>query len=158
MTEHKDHDDQADVVALPPLVYLGFFLVGVGVQYIWKVKLLSQEVQVFGGLGLIVLSFVITKLAIPEFRKAGTTVDVYKPTDAIITTGAYRFSRNPIYLALAVMHMGLAVLIDNLWAALMLIPTLVVMSHGVIAREEAYLELKFGQDYRNYKSAVRRWL
>jgi len=157
MTEHENAD-KANVIVLPPLIYLGFFLVGVGLQYVWTIKLMPRVVQTGIGLGLVGLSFLITLLAIPEFHKMGTSIDVNKPANALITTGAYRFSRNPLYLALAIMHVGLAVLIDNFWAVLMVIPTLIVVTHSVIAREEAYLEMKFGENYRNYKAKVSRWL
>ena len=92
------------------------------------------------------------------FQKAGTNVPTRKPTTALVTAGLYRFSRNPIYLSLSVIHVGIAVGTDNPWMLTLLVPTLIVVRYGVIAREEIYLEEKFGDDYRRYKAAVHRWL
>ncbi len=76
----------------------------------------------------------------------------------IITTGPYRFSRNPSYVSLTMLYLGIAIAADSVWVLAGLIPTLVVMHYGVILREEEYLEAKFGQEYLRYKRSVPRWL
>ena len=80
------------------------------------------------------------------------------PSTTVVTTGLYRLSRNPIYLGLAALYLGLAFAANSGWAVILLLPILAVMRYGVIAREERYLEAKFGDDYRAYKARVRRWL
>lgn len=75
-----------------------------------------------------------------------------------MTRGPYRFTRNPGYVALALVFAGIAVLTGGVWILLMLVPTLVVIDRGVIAREERYLEESFGEEYRKYRSRVRRWI
>ena len=92
------------------------------------------------------------------FRRANTPVDPGRATTAIVTTGPYRLSRNPGYLAMALAYAGIAVLTDTLWAFVTLLPTLILIDRGVIKREERYLELKFGEDYLRYKARTRRWL
>jgi protein-S-isoprenylcysteine O-methyltransferase Ste14 len=85
-------------------------------------------------------------------------VSPYKPTSALVVDGPYRYSRNPIYLADALIYIGISVVIDTLWPILLLPIALAVLQQGVIAREERYLERKFGDQYRQYQASVRRWL
>ena len=77
---------------------------------------------------------------------------------ALVRSGPYRFSRNPIYVAFTLLQIGFAVWLDSAWILAMLAPVLLVMSYGVIAREERYLEARFGEEYRSYARSVRRWL
>jgi protein-S-isoprenylcysteine O-methyltransferase Ste14 len=81
-----------------------------------------------------------------------------KPTTALVTEGPFRYSRNPIYLALTLLYVGVALLINALWILLLIVPVLLVIRYGVIAREEAYLTRKFGDTYRQYTARVQRWL
>jgi protein-S-isoprenylcysteine O-methyltransferase Ste14 len=81
-----------------------------------------------------------------------------KPTTVIVRTGPYRFSRNPIYLALSVLHLGIAIWVNSPWLVATLIVTVAVMAIVVIPREERYLEGRFGTEYLNYKASARRWL
>jgi len=81
-----------------------------------------------------------------------------KPTTALVTEGPFRYSRNPIYLALTLLYVGVALLINALWILLLVVPAVLVLRYGVIAREEAYLTRKFGEAYRQYMAQVRRWL
>jgi protein-S-isoprenylcysteine O-methyltransferase Ste14 len=80
------------------------------------------------------------------------------PTTTIVDTGPYRFTRNPIYLGIFLGLVGLAIAFDSLWPLVTLVPFTLVIRYGVVAREEAYLERKFGHAYRRYRSRVRRWL
>src|ERR1700722_2391981 len=104
------------------------------------------------------IGFGLAIWASATMHKAGTRVETYKPTTTIVADGPYRFSRNPIYLGIFVSQTGLAIGFDNLWLLAMLVPFGFVIRYGVIAREEAYLERKFGAVYGGYKSRVRRWL
>jgi protein-S-isoprenylcysteine O-methyltransferase Ste14 len=110
------------------------------------------------GGGLFALGVALAVWAIVTIRKAGTQFDVYKPTTAIVEDGPYLFTRNPIYLGMFLGQIGVAIGFDNLWVLAMLVPFYFVIRHGVVAREESYLERKFGTIYRSYKSRVRRWL
>ncbi|MCH7795577.1 MAG: isoprenylcysteine carboxylmethyltransferase family protein, partial [Proteobacteria bacterium] len=77
---------------------------------------------------------------------------------AILSDGLYGVSRNPIYLGLTAIYLGVGVMADAGWVAVLLGPLLLVMHFGVIAREERYLERKFGDEYLRYKASVRRWI
>ncbi len=156
-TERNDRDNPG-VIAPPPLIYLGFLVLGVALDYLWPVGLGVGAVGVPTGAALFVLGGVIAVTAIRQFRRAGTNFKTHEPSTAIVTGGLYRYSRNPIYVALGLAYLGIAVAVDGLWAAALLVPTLAVVRYGVIAREERYLEGKFGDEYLRYKASVRRWL
>ncbi len=91
-------------------------------------------------------------------RAVTTNISTDLPTTALAVDGIYRRSRNPLYLAMTLVYLGLAIAAGSAWAIALLIPLLVLMHVGVIFREEGYLEQKFGDAYRQYKSHVRRWL
>jgi protein-S-isoprenylcysteine O-methyltransferase Ste14 len=106
----------------------------------------------------VLASFPIAISALRVLRRAQTTFDTMKPTTAIVTAGPFRYSRNPLYGSLTLLYLGVASLINALWIVLLVVPLLVVIQRGVIGREEAYLERKFGEEYLNYKARVRRWI
>jgi protein-S-isoprenylcysteine O-methyltransferase Ste14 len=100
-------------------------------------------------------------IAITAFRamiRAQTSFDPRKPTTAIVSEGPFHYSRNPMYISLTLLYLGVSLLINALWILLLVVPLLVVIRYGVIAREEAYLERKFGDEYLRYKARVRRWI
>jgi protein-S-isoprenylcysteine O-methyltransferase Ste14 len=113
-----------------------------------------------GGLGamVFVLAVALFAWAIVTITTAGSNVPTNRPTTTIVEAGPYRFTRNPIYVGMFMGLIGLAIAFDNLWLLIMLVPFTLVIRYGVVVREEAYLERKFGDVYRGYRSRVRRWL
>lgn len=105
-----------------------------------------------------VISAAFARWAFVTLRRAGTSASPYRPSAALTTTGPFRFSRNPIYLAMTGLYLGVSLLVNSVWPLLLLAPLLLVMHRGVILREERYLSAKFGEVYAAYKSGVRRWL
>ena len=93
-----------------------------------------------------------------RFRRSGTTIDVRKPATALITEGPYRFSRNPIYVSLTLLYLGIGTLLNNAWILILVAPVFLVMNMWVVSREERHLEATFGEEFLRYKAAVRRWL
>ena len=79
-------------------------------------------------------------------------------TVLLITSGPYRYTRNPLYIALTLAQVSVALWYNNLWILLLVVPSLIVITRYAIAREERYLEKLFGQQYLDYKQRVRRWL
>jgi protein-S-isoprenylcysteine O-methyltransferase Ste14 len=150
--------DTAGVVVPPPLIYLAALLVAFTLDWLWPVALLPEGLQYGAGAVLIGGGLLIAILVWRRFHAAGTHIEPYKPTIALVTDGLFAYSRNPVYLALACIMLGIGVAADNAWVLLMLVPTLLIIRTTVIAREERYLEGKFGDDYRRYKAAVRRWI
>ncbi len=149
--------DRAGVIAPPPLIFLLFLAIAFGLDTLWPLSFVPEGWAWPGAIVFIGGSVVLAAFAILAFRRAGTSVDPRRPTTAIISDGSFRLTRNPLYLALTLLIIGIAIAVDGLWLVIMLIPTLIVMTYGVIRREERYLEAKFGDDYRAYKASVRRW-
>ena len=107
---------------------------------------------------MILGGFAVGLLGLREMRQAGTNVDPYRPATAVVTGGPYRFTRNPIYVGFILMYLGISALTNALLPILLLPAVQQLMRRGVIEREERYLESKFGDEYRQYKESVRRWI
>jgi protein-S-isoprenylcysteine O-methyltransferase Ste14 len=122
------------------------------------VQLLAASVAVPIGGMLVLIAVALFITSVRTFRKAGTPVPGNRPTTTIVRTGPYRFSRNPVYLAFTMFHLGLAVWVNSLALLLTLLPALALMALVVIPREERYLKARFPLEYLPYKAAVRRWL
>ena len=150
--------DAPKVITIPPLVYVPFLAMGIVLDFLFPLPLLPNRVQYLVGFAVMAVSGLIIPFVLLEFRKARTDFNPRKPTTAIITTGPFRFSRNPSYLVLTLLCVGIGIAADSIWILGLLIPAIVVMHYGVIAREERYLENKFGEEYLRYKRSVRRWL
>lgn len=142
----------------PPIVFLGAIGLGLPLHFFWPVQLLAASVAVPIGVILVLIAVALFITSVRTFRKAGTPVPGNRPTTTIVRTGPYRFSRNPIYLAFTMFHLGLALWVNSLALLLALLPALALMALVVIPREERYLEARFPLEYRPYKAAVRRWL
>ncbi|MHB8652030.1 MAG: methyltransferase family protein [Minisyncoccota bacterium] len=158
MSRLTETSDSPGVIVPPPFVYMGGLVAGVVLQWLKPVVVLPKKLTVPLGVTLVIISVALVVAAMRAFIKAKTNIDVRKPTTSIVESGPYRFSRNPIYLSMTLLVLGIAAWVNTLWILIMLVPILVVMQLGVIAREEAYLTKKFGEKYLQYKSKVRRWL
>ena len=164
--------DNPGVIAPPPLIYLGFLLLGWGLAQLgatpraietdfgWLAAGFGLELKVRQGvaLTLIVGGLLLDGMAAGLFRRRGTAVEPWKPSTVLINEGPYRFSRNPIYVGFTITYAGLAIAMNSWVALLLLFPCLVVVDRFVIRREERYLAAKFGADYDAYRQKVRRWL
>lgn len=144
--------------ARPPVVYLAFIAIGSGLEFAWHLPLLPHALAAPLGILVVVGAVVLFASSVGRFRAAGTPVPGNEPTTAVVRAGPYRFSRNPIYLAFTLLHLGIAIWINSLWLAATLIASVAVMAWVVIPREEKYLERRFGAEYLAYKKSVRRWL
>lgn len=155
--EPRDHPG---VIAPPPFIFAAFLLAGWGIDKWLGTATISSTAlwQKALAVGLIVAGLGIEMWAGGLFHRAGTNVIPYKPATTLVTDGPYRFSRNPMYVGFALTYLGLAFGLNTPIAIGLLLPCLIVMTWGVVLREERYLEDKFGQPYRDYKAKVRRWL
>jgi protein-S-isoprenylcysteine O-methyltransferase Ste14 len=156
MDGDRQAKDVPGVIAPPPLVYLGGLLAGLALDRVWPIGAVGA--RPLAGAALVALGAVLMALGIREFKKAGTDFKPYRPTTRIITSGPFRLSRNPLYLSLTLFYAGIALAAGSSWAFLFLAPVLAAIRYGVVAREERYLEAKFGAEYLRYKESVRRWL
>jgi protein-S-isoprenylcysteine O-methyltransferase Ste14 len=151
--------DHADVRMLPPLLFAGSTLLGVGLGFVFPLRFaVHSGWRVALGLALLGFGVVPGFWAMAWMRRTHQHPDPRKPTPELIAGGPFRISRNPIYLGLAMMEGGIGLASGNLWILLLLVPTLWILQREVIEKEEAYLERKFGDAFRSYKSSVRRWL
>ena len=142
----------------PPLVYLGAIALGLVIHFLWPARLVPPSVSTPTGAILTLVAVALFVSAVRTFWTAGTPVPAHRPTTAIVGTGPYRFSRNPIYLAFSLLQLGLAFWVNSLGVLITLIPAVALMSLVVIPREERYLEARFPSEYLAYKASVRRWL
>ncbi len=150
--------DNAGVITIPQIIYLVGLLLGLLIHYFYPIGFLSESVSVWFGVFLTPVAIPIALFAALALKRAGTSPDVRKPTTAIVTDGIYRLSRNPMYVSLAFVYLGIACWVNSLWILLLMVPVLVVVDQGIIKREEQYLGQKFGDEYLRYKSEVRRWI
>jgi protein-S-isoprenylcysteine O-methyltransferase Ste14 len=155
-----DDERGARVRFPPPLVYLAAMIAGWALGR-WVLPLpigLGAGARVGAGLiaGLVGLLFMVP--AVVRFRATGQDPRPWEPTPVLIQQGIYRLSRNPMYLGLALVQVGVGVGVDNLWVVLTSLPALAAVHVIAIRPEELYLEGRFGEDYRAYKARVRRWL
>ncbi len=111
-----------------------------------------------GGVALIILSGAFARWAFVTMKKRGTSASPRESSVALITDGPFKLSRNPIYVAMTGLYVGITLLGDSQWPFLFLVPLLAIMHWGVVLREERYLILQFGKSYEAYKSRTRRWL
>ena len=157
--ETPPNEDHADVRILPPLLFLGSILLGVLLQLVIVVGFTTQTTwRVPFGLALVALGVAAIAWVIVEMRRTHQDPDPREPTPELIVGGPFRFARNPIYTGMALIQLGIGIALANVWIVLLLAPTLWILRREVIEKEEAYLERKFGDAYRTYKSSVRRWL
>ncbi len=147
------------IVVPPPVIYLVALLIGIGLQRLSPTAPFPVLWNDVAGVVLPLLALVIMAPVLPRLRRAGTPFfNVRKRASALIADGPNRFSRNPSYVALTLLYVGLGTILNNAWVLLLVIPVLLVMHFGVVLREERHLEAVFGDEYVRYKSAVRRWL
>ncbi len=141
----------------PPLIYLASIATGLVLHWAWPRPLMAGvPARPLGG-ALVVASFLLFGFSVQRFRAAGTPVPARKPTTAIVRTGPYRFSRNPIYLAFSLLQLGIAIWVGSWWLVATLAAAIAIIHYVVVPKEERYLEARFAAEYRDYKASVRRW-
>jgi protein-S-isoprenylcysteine O-methyltransferase Ste14 len=153
--------DHAGVRIPPPKLFLSGLAAGLLLEWLWPLGWLKDLPALlrFGlGGGLVVAGVALMAPAMGLFQKVGTPVPPWEPSAALVTTGPYGYSRNPMYLSVVMIYVGLALLFAAAWPLVLLIPVLLVLHFAVIRLEEAYLERRFGETYRNYRARVRRWI
>ena len=153
-----DAPDNAGVIAPPPLIYLSTLAIGALIHLWYPVRFLPRTPALCLGVLLIAVSIPIAVSGFRALARAKTAVDPRKPSTAIVNFGAFRYTRNPLYISLMLLYLGIASLINSVWLLILVFPLIAVIQIGVIEREERYLERKFGEDYLSYKRKVRRWI
>ena len=150
--------DNSGIVFPPPLVYVIGLAAGYLLHRIVPIRLVASGAPRAPGWTLVALGTAVMLSAVVTFRRAGTTPNPTKPVTALALGGPYRFTRNPMYLGWALTYGGGVLLVNSVWPLLFLPVVIVAVQRMFIAKEERYLEQKFGAAYREYQARVRRWL
>ena len=160
MADRPIEERTPGVVAPPPLIYLAPLLTGLALD---RLLPLPRLPRLPGALRVVGLPLLLGGMGLgawffASMREADTPVDPYQSPTALVEEGPFRFTRNPAYLAFAFVYIGISLLAGGRWPMVFLPGVLAGIDRGVIRREEAYLEQRFGAPYRDYRSRVRRWL
>jgi len=142
----------------PPVVALMFIVIAYFLGRFAPLPFAAPMILRNIGLLMTFVGFLLGMGAFLEFRRARTTLDPHGSVKQLVTSGIYRFTRNPIYLGFLLMVVGLPLNSGLYWGVVLAPFYIVMMNRLVIEREEAYLERKFGKTYTSYTSNVRRWL
>ncbi len=145
----------------PPLLFVAPLLLSQVFERMWpllRAPSAWQESVRFVGIALIVAGAVHAASAISLFVKSRTTIVPHHLSSTLVTSGAYRWTRNPMYVGLTLVYLGVTILLTSIWALVFLALPLYVMNARVIPMEERQLDSVFGETYASYKARVRRWL
>lgn len=156
MTTTQPSDPRSRV--FPPGVAVVATLIGVGLQYLLPFRLISQPAGRWIGGAFILAWLGLAASALGVFRGAGTTANPTGEVTAFVIGGPYRYTRNPMYLGLILLQIGVAFVLGNGWILLLTVAAFIVLDRLVIAGEERYLAAKYGAAYDDYRRKVRRWL
>jgi protein-S-isoprenylcysteine O-methyltransferase Ste14 len=153
-----DNQDTPGINVPPPLIYAVPLILGLVIDRRAHLPFLARSAA--RGLGWLLIggAVMLNTWFLRTIRGAEVPIRTDKPVPRLTTEGPFRYSRNPSYLALAMLYAGIAVLRNALWAILLLPLVLLVIQREVIGREERYLERTFGEEYLDYKTTVRRWM
>jgi len=159
--QHATDTGTAGVIARPPLLFLAALLLGLVSDRLLPLPFLVPGIDlvhwIVGG-SLILIGLALFAAGIRNFSGAGTPIPTNQPTRALVTTGIHGWSRNPIYLGMFLIYDGIGIAASSPWVLLLTLPLAIIIRYGVVAREEAYLERRFGDSWRDYKVRVRRWV
>lgn len=155
--DNKPADKGPGVRFPPPLMVVPCWAVAYTLHQFWPLALPPSIWLQIAGIVLIAIGLGLIVVIGLRFRKARTHIEPWKPSTALVTTGLFSFSRNPIYLAFCIITAGVGLLVNSLWVVISALPVALLIQVLVISKEEAYLENQFGDAYRAYKNRVRRW-
>lgn len=153
--------DSAGVIAPPPLILAIAIVLGLLLDWLLPAYLLylllSIAERIVIGVVLIAAGAAVTIPAMRGFRSAGTNVEPWKPSLALVTDGIFGWLRNPMYVGATLFLAGLSIMLASDWMLVMAVGFVLVIHFGVVKREERYLEAKFGEPYRQYMGKVPRY-
>jgi protein-S-isoprenylcysteine O-methyltransferase Ste14 len=153
--------DIPDVVVLPPLVPLAALLSGLLLDWLipgyFLRVFLTFGGRLFLGSVLVAIGLALILAGGHYFSAAGTNIPPYKPALHLVTDGLYAWIRNPMYVGFGFITAGLAIVFASDWTLVLMVPAAMILHRGVVLREERYLEMKFGETYRQYIAQVPRY-
>lgn len=140
-----------------PLVYLGGIVGGWLLQQLRPFPIVAQLPGAWLGGLLVAAGFTVGLSGLLECQRCRTSVRPDRPSAAVVSTGIFRYTRNPMYLGFTIVQLGAALLLNSAWVLFLLVPAVLVTT-GIIAREERYMGRRFGEAYLAYKASVPRWI
>jgi protein-S-isoprenylcysteine O-methyltransferase Ste14 len=159
--QHANSSATAGVIGRPILLFPTAVLVGLALDSLLPLPFAIPKVDgvpwIAAG-SLILIGLMLFAAGVRNFFRAATPLPTNQPARVLVTTGIYRWTRNPIYLGFFLVFGGLGVATQSPWVLALNLPLAIMVRYGVVAREEAYLERRFGDAYRDYMARVRRWL
>jgi protein-S-isoprenylcysteine O-methyltransferase Ste14 len=155
MTERSD---SPGVWFPPPLLYALAVLIGVLLDRLWPLPIAAGPQTTILGALFVVGWMAIAFFSIGRFRRSKTSIVPIRPAEALVLSGPYRYTRNPMYVSLALLPIAFGLFLGTWWPIVLLVPTLVIVQQFVILPEERYLRRRFGTEYEAYTRRVRRWL
>lgn len=153
--------DHPAVLFFPPLGLLAVIVAAALLEWLLPLGLMPPPGTGWSttvGVVLIALAVGLALWGVLSFRAAGTNVNPRQPSLQVVETGPYRFTRNPMYLGMVILILGLGFAASLDWALLLAPVFWAALHFGVVLREEAYLSGKFGEPYRAFLGRTRRWL
>jgi protein-S-isoprenylcysteine O-methyltransferase Ste14 len=156
----KNKKDNPGVYIPPPLIYVAVFLIGFLFQSKIPIGVDLLKKQGSKIIGIIIIAFALFFMirGMGQFLKSKNSLITIRPASSLQSNGVYNLTRNPMYLGLALIYLGLTCLIGNWWNLILFPLLILIVQEYIIKREEKYLERRFGQEYLDYKQKVRRWL
>jgi protein-S-isoprenylcysteine O-methyltransferase Ste14 len=148
-------------ITRPPLLYLACLLLGLALDLVLPLRLAlpgTALMQWMAGGGLILIGLAILAAGVRNFSRAATPLPSNQPVRALVTAGIHGWSRNPIYIGMFLVYAGIGIAARSPWILILALLLAITLRYGIVAREEAYLERRFGHAYHDYKARVRRWL
>ena len=150
--------DHPNVRVPPPLIYVAGLVLGLVLERTFPAVVLPRTVSQAAALVCLALWIGLTVWSVGSFRRNRTSLIPIKPATALVISGPYRFTRNPMYVGMICLYLALSLWFNIFWALILLPIVIGVVRYYVIAREERYLESKFGDEYVQYRARVRRWI
>jgi protein-S-isoprenylcysteine O-methyltransferase Ste14 len=158
MAQLPEQSDSPGVHIPPPLFYVAAIGSGALLRRIAPLAIGGGAPRVLAAWLFVALCAGLFAWSFLWFARQKTTIIPNKPATALVLDGPFRFTRNPLYLALALLTIGAGLWLNTWWVFILLLPALALIDRLVIAREEAYLRRRFGAEYDAYRARVRRWL
>jgi protein-S-isoprenylcysteine O-methyltransferase Ste14 len=149
--------DNAGVWFPPPLWYALAVLMGVLIDRRWPLPIAAGPLTIVAGVFLVVGWMALSFESVGRFRRSATSIVPHRPAGALVLSGPYHYTRNPMYVSLALLTIACGLFLATWWPIVLLVPTLAIVQQFVILPEERYLRRRFGPEYEAYTRRVRRW-
>ena len=150
--------DNAGVWFPPPLAYALVVLIGISLDRRWPWPVAAGPLRWIGGVSCVVGGMALAFASVGRFRRLKTSIVPIRPAEALVLSGPYHYTRNPMYVSLALLTIACGLFLATWWPIVLLVPALAIVQQFVILPEERYLRRRFGADYDAYTQRVRRWL